>query len=134
MNFKLLDEKLKKKRKKNISFERLIKSFRYAVDGFTYSFINEQNLIVHTIIALIAIIFGFIFKISIVEWLFVLIMIGLVVCAELINTSIEATIDLVCPEKHPLAKIAKDTAAGAVFVLALVAVIGGLIIFIPKIF
>lgn len=134
MNFKLLDEKIRKNRRKKISFNRLLKSFKYAVEGFKYTMINEQNLIVHTICALMAIIFGFIFNINIIEWLFILVMIGLVICAELINTSIEAVVDLVSPESHPLAKIAKDTASGAVFTLALVAFIGGLVIFLPKIF
>lgn len=134
MNFKLLDERLKKKRRKKISLKRLIKSFKYASEGIKYSFINEQNLIIHFICTIIAILFGFIFKISIIEWLFILIMIGLVISAELINTSIEATIDLVSPEMHPLAKISKDCASGAVFVLSIVAFIGGLVIFLPKIF
>lgn len=128
MNLELL-----KNRKKPRGFKRLIKSFKYASEGFMYSLKNEQNLIVHIGTAIIAIIFGFIFKISIIEWLFILIMIGLVFCSELINTSIEALVDLVSPEKHPLAKIAKDTAAGAVLCLCSVAFIGGLIIFIPKV-
>ena len=134
MNFKSLDEKIKKKRRKQISFERLLKSFTYAKEGIKYTLINEQNLIVHSICAILVIIFGFIFKISIIEWLFILIMIGLVICTELLNTSIEAIVDLVCPEVHPLAKIAKDTASGAVLVLAIVAIIGGFVIFLPKIF
>ena len=80
-----------------------------------------------------AILFGLIFRISVIEWLFIFVMIGLVFCSALVNTSIEALVDLVSPEKHPLAKIAKDAAAGAVLCLCGVAFIGGLIIFIPKI-
>ena len=128
MNLDLL-----KNRKKQRSFKRLIKSFKYAAEGFIYTLKNEQNLIVHICTAVMAIIFGLIFRISIVEWLFILIIIGLVFCSELINTSIEALVDLVSPEKHPLAKIAKDAAAGAVLCLCAVALIGGLIIFVPKI-
>ena len=59
--------------------------------------------------------------------------IGLVISCELINTAIEATVDLVTEEYHPLAKVAKDTSAAAVFVFAIIAVIVGLIIFLPKI-
>ena len=58
---------------------------------------------------------------------------GLVISCELINTAIEATVDLVTEEYHPLAKVAKDTAAAAVFVFAIVAVLVGIIIFGPKI-
>ena len=61
MNFKSLDEKIKKKRRKQISFERLLKSFTYAKEGIKYTLINEQNLIVHSICAILVIIFGFIF-------------------------------------------------------------------------
>ena len=59
--------------------------------------------------------------------------IGIIMATELINTSIEATIDLISPEYNLLAKIAKDTASAAVFVFSVVAATGGLIIFIPKI-
>ena len=58
---------------------------------------------------------------------------GLVISCELINTAIEATVDLVTEEYHPLAKVAKDTAAAAVFVFAIVAVLVGIIIFVPKV-
>lgn len=134
MNFKLLDEKIRKKRRKQVSFKRLLKSFSYAIEGIKYTLINEQNLIVHIICAILVIIFGFIFKISALEWISIFVIIGLVVCAELINTSIEAIVDLVCPEVHPLAKIAKDTASGAVLSLAIASIIVGMIIFLPKIF
>ena len=120
--------------RKQRGFKRLIKSFKYAADGFMYTLKNEQNLIIHICAAALAIIFGLIFRISVTEWLFILVMIGLVFCAEHVNTSIEALVDLVSPEKHPLAKIAKDTAATAVLCLCVFAFIGGLIIFIPKIF
>ena len=58
--------------------------------------------------------------------------IGLVIGFELINTSIEATVDLVTEDYHPLAKVAKDTSAAAVFVFAIAAIVVGLIIFLPK--
>ena len=124
---------LQKRNRKQKGIKRFLNSFKYAVDGFIYSYKNEQNLMVHVFVAIVAVIFGFIFKLDKIEWLFVLVMIGLVFCAELINTSIEAVVDLVSPEKHPLAKIAKDTASGAVLSLCLVALIGGLVIYIPKI-
>lgn len=121
-------DKLKQK-----GLKRLINSFGYALDGLKYAFKYEQNLTVHFLATILVIIFGVFFKLSFIEWLVVLLIIGLVIATELINTSIEAVVDLISPEKHPLAKIAKDTAAAAVMIFAITAVIIGLIIFIPKI-
>lgn len=113
--------------------KRLINSFKYAFQGLKYAFKYEQNIIVHFIATLIAIIMGFIFKISNVEWLVIFLIIGLVIATELINTSIEATIDLITDEINPIAKIAKDTAAAAVLVFGLTALAIASLIFIPKI-
>lgn len=112
--------------------KRLTNSFKYAFEGLIYAFKYEQNLTVHFTMMLLVIAFGFIFKISIIEWLVIFLIIGLVIATELINTSIEATIDLITDQTHPLAKIAKDTAAAAVLVFGLTAIIIGLIIFVPK--
>lgn len=113
--------------------KRLFNSFKYAIDGLLYAFKYEQNLTVHLIATVLVIIFGFSFNISILEWLTVFLIIGLVIATELINTSIEATIDLITDQTHPLAKVAKDTAAAAVLVFGITAIIVGGIIFIPKI-
>ena len=121
-------DKLKVRGKK-----RLINSFKYAFEGLKYAFIYEQNLTVHILATILVIILGFLFKISIFEWLVIFLIIGLVIATELINTSIEATIDLVTDEINPLAKIAKDTAAAAVLIFGLTALIVGALIFIPKI-
>lgn len=116
------------------AYERYKKSFFHAIDGFVYSFLFEHNIIIILIGALITTVMGFIFCISIPEWLFCIIIIGLILATELINTSIEALVDLVTKEMHPLAKIAKDTASTAVLILCVSALIGGLVIFVPKIF
>lgn len=121
-------DKLKVRGKK-----RLINSFKYAFDGLKYAFLYEQNLTVHILATILVIIMGFLFKISIQEWLVLFLIIGLVIATELINTSIEATIDLITDEINPLAKIAKDTAASAVLVFGLTALIVGALIFLPKI-
>ena len=118
---------------KERSFKRLIKSFKYAIEGIIYAFKYEQNIIVHTLVMALVIVFGVILKISVFEWLICLILFGLVIATEMINTAIEATVDLACDKKHPLAKVAKDTASGAVLVFAITASIAGTIIFIPKI-
>lgn len=121
-------DKLKQK-----GFKRLIKSFKYATEGIIYAFKYEQNIIVHTLVMILVIILGLVLNISYFEWLICLILFGLVTATEMINTSIEAVVDLTCKEINPLAKIAKDTASGAVLIFALTSVITGLLIFLPKI-
>lgn len=118
---------------KNRSTKRLVNSFKYAFSGIVYGYKNEQNMLVHILAAICVIVLGFIFKIDAYEWLFVISAIGLVIAAELINTAIEATIDIVCKTYNIEAKIAKDTAAACVLVLATTALAGGIFIFLPKI-
>ena len=125
--------KIVRNKDRGTTLERYKKSFFHAIDGFVYSFKFEHNIIIILLAALLVTIFGFIFKISIFEWLFCIIIIGLILATELINTSIEALVDLVTKEIHPLAKIAKDTASTAVLILCFTALIGGLVIFIPNI-
>ena len=117
-------------KKKGIN--RLFKSFKYAYEGLKYAFKYEQNILVHFLATILVIIAGIFFKISMTEWLVLTLIIGLVIATELMNTSIEATIDLVTKEVHPLAKVAKDTAAAAVLIFGITALIIGLIIFVPK--
>ncbi len=112
--------------------KRLTNSFKYAFEGILQAYVGEQNLKIHTVIALLVIIFGFILKISYTEWLVCLVLIGLVLMAEFFNTSIEYLVDLVSPEIHPLAKATKDTASAGVLMMAIISAIIGLIIFIPK--
>ena len=122
---------------KKIKFEknkkRFLNSFKYAFTGIVTAYEKEQNIKVHTVIAALVIIFGVILKISYIEWLMCILLIGLVISAELFNTAIETTVDLSSPEIHPLAKKAKDISSGGVLVIAITAAIIGLIIFIPKI-
>lgn len=118
---------------KQRGIKRLFKSFKYAIEGIIYAFKFEQNIIVHTLVMILVIILGLKLQISYTEWLICLILFGLVIATELINTSIEAIVDLACPKINPLAKIAKDTASGAVLIFALTSAIAGLIIFLPKI-
>lgn len=112
--------------------KRLTNSFKYAFEGILQAYVGEQNLKIHTVIAILVIIFGFILKISYTEWLVCLILIGLVLMAEFFNTSIEYLVDLASPEIHPLAKATKDTASAGVLMMAIISAIIGLIIFVPK--
>ena len=134
----LLDKLFNRKepsRKKDTgnAIQRYSKSFKHALDGIIYALKYEHNMIIILICFIIAVILGFVFKIKLFEWLFILIISGCIATCEMINSSIEATIDLITVQEHPLAKIAKDTASGATLILCFTALIGGLIIFIPKI-
>src|SRR5574344_1941093 len=108
-----------------IKKDKLINSFKYAFEGISSSFKQEQNLKIHSFIMALVIICGFIFKINITEWLICILLFGIVISLELVNTAMEALCDLVMPDINPKVKIVKDVMAGAVLV--------GLIIFLPKI-
>lgn len=117
---------------KGTVLQRYKKSFFHAIDGIIYATKNEHNMLIIIPCAILAIIAGFTFKISMTEWLFLILVIGLVIGAEMINTAIEAIVDLETLEIHPLAKIAKDTASSATLVFSIVAFIGALLMFVPK--
>jgi len=133
MNLASKEKVIRNKDKGNFLI-RYIKSFFHAVDGIIYTVKNEHNLIIMILATIVVAIAGLHYSISVPEWLFCIGIIGAVIASEMINTAIEAVVDLVSPEKHILAKIAKDTASSASLVLSITAFIGALIIFIPKIF
>ncbi len=114
-------------------FKRFINSFKYSFEGLVYAYRNEQSLFIHVCMTILVIILGLLLKLERYEWLFLFIIIGLILSTELMNTAIETTIDLMCKEFNIKAKIAKDTASASVFVLAIIAVVGGIYIFLPKI-
>jgi undecaprenol kinase len=117
---------------KKHSHAPLWKSFSFAISGIHNTILNERNIRIHLFISIIVIGCSIFFSITKVEWLFVLSAIGGMLALELINTAIERLVDLVTMEYHPLAKQAKDIAAGAVFLYAIFSVIMGLIIFLPR--
>ena len=116
-----------KKQKK----DPLYKSFGYAFAGIFAVVTKERNMKIHCVAAVLVVIAGVILKISAIEWCICMVLFGLVMALEHVNTAVEAVVDLVTEERKPLAKIAKDTAAGAVLFTAIMAVIIGCIIFIP---
>ena len=122
----------KVKHKLRIDNKRLTGSFKYAFEGIIQTYKGEQNLKIHTFIAILVVVFGFFLKISTVEWFACLILIGLVLMSEFFNTAVEYVVDLASPRVHPLAKAAKDTASAGVLIMSLMAAIVGGIIFIPK--
>lgn len=110
-----------------------INSFVNAGKGICYVIKNETNIKIHLFAFFVVIIAGFVFSISIAEWLCIIIVSGLVISAELFNSSIEKTADFISPIIDERIKIIKDISAGAVFIAAITAIIIGLIVFIPKI-
>ncbi|MCD8021271.1 MAG: diacylglycerol kinase family protein [Clostridiales bacterium] len=110
----------------------LYKSFSYALEGIFSCIKKERNIKIHLIFAVLVILAGIILGISITEWCICFTLFGLILSLELVNTAVEAVVDLVTEERKPLAKLAKDTAAGAVLIAAIMAAIVGCIIFMPK--
>ena len=116
----------------SLDAKRLGRSFRAAFEGIKATYIREQNIKIHTVIAILVVLFGFLLKISYGEWLVCLVLIGLVLMAEFFNTAVEYVVDLASPNIHPLAKAAKDTASAGVLMMAILAAIVGVVIFVPK--
>lgn len=110
----------------------LYKSFGYAFEGISAGIRGERNMKIHCFAAMCVIVAGVLFHISVTEWCICLVLFGLILSLELVNTAIEAVVDLVTEDKKPLAKLAKDTAAGAVLIAAVMAAMAGLLIFVPK--
>lgn len=107
-------------------------SFKYAIEGIVYAFKTQKNFRIHSGVAILVIFLSFLLQCSFQEITAIVLSIGLVISFELINTAIEASIDLITPENKPLAKIAKDLAAAAVLVTAFTAVVIGLLTLGPK--
>lgn len=110
----------------------LYQSFGYAFEGIFSGIRKERNMKIHCIAVICVVIAGVIFNISRIEWCLCFILFGLVLSLELVNTAVEAVVDLVTEEHRPLAKLAKDTAAGAVLIAAIMAALVGMVIFLPK--
>ncbi len=113
--------------------KKRIQSFGYAGRGIGLVVSKEANMKIHLAVAVLVVMAGFYFQISIAEWIACLFCFGLVFTTEMINTAIENVVDLASPKQHELARNAKDIAAGAVLVSAIVSAAIGLIIFVPKV-
>jgi len=109
-----------------------IQSFKYAIKGIIYAFKHEKNIWIQSVCAVAVIVAGFVFKISIIEWIAIVLCIGIVLTCEIMNTTIEVIVDFISPKYHQKAGLIKDLAAGAVLVVAIMSVLVAAIIFIPK--
>lgn len=106
--------------------------FSFAWNGLIEMAKTERNFQIHLIFAFLVILAGLFFHLTRMEWGMIVFVIGFVFVAEMTNSAIEKTIDYLKPDIHPAAKVIKDIAAGGVLVASIIAVIIGLIIFIPK--
>lgn len=106
-------------------------SFKYAFSGLRYVLFSQRNAWIHSLITIAVIILASLLKLSFLEWGILLLAIGMVWTAETLNTAIEALVNLVSPQPHPLAKVTKDVSAAAVLISAIVSVIIGLLILLP---
>jgi diacylglycerol kinase len=113
-------------------YRHRILSFKYAFDGIIAALKEEPNLKFHFFAGYLAILLGIVLEISTLDWIIIIILIGLVISVELTNSAIESVVDSFTIEQHPGAKLAKDISAGAVLVVAITAFIVGMIIFLPK--
>ena len=108
---------------------KILKSFKCAARGAIYTIKNERNMRIHTVISFYVLLFSCFFHLSFVKYAVLLLTIGSVLTLEMINTSIEAIIDICSKEYNSVARIAKDIAAGAVMISSVVAVAIGIILF-----
>lgn len=125
-----MDTKKPKDQKKK-SFKRFLNSVKFSIEGLMYAYGNEQSLWLHGVGTIIIIILGFLLGISFNQWAILVIASVVVLAVELLNTAIEATVDLITKEIHPLAKIAKDCGSAAAFVTGVMLTIISLFIFVP---
>ena len=122
-----------KKEPSDFSIKKRLKSFEYAGKGIRSFVLSTPNAWIHLTVAVIVIAAGFYFKLSIIEWIGIVLSIGMVLSAEALNTAVEEWVDVVKPEFDKKAGNVKDIAAGAVLMTAICATVIGLLIFLPKI-
>ncbi|MCS7463462.1 diacylglycerol kinase family protein [Paenibacillus doosanensis] len=105
------------------------RSFRFAYEGVKYALSTQRNMKFHFFAAFVVLLMALYFHLHKLEILFILLAVTLMIVTELINTAVEKAVDLAMPDRHPLAKIAKDVAAASVLVSAAFAAIVGMIVF-----
>jgi len=117
---------------KRFSLKSRVKSFGYAINGLKTVYKTEHNLWIHTLALAVVVLLGFFLNISCTEWVLIVIASGVVLSSEILNSAIEYIADFVSPDYSELVGKAKDIAAAAVLVTALMSLVVGGIIFVPK--
>ncbi len=106
-------------------------SFKYAFAGLRHVIVSQRNAWIHAAITAAVVILAAFLNLDLWDWALLVLAIGLVWMAEIFNTAMEVLVDLVSPQQHPLAKIAKDVSAAAVLVSAIASILIGLLILLP---
>ncbi len=114
-----------------LNFKKLIDSFYYASEGIVYAINTQRNMKIHLSIALFILLTGMCLHFNETEVLVIFLCIAMVIGAEIFNTAIEKTVDIMIKDYHPSAKAAKDLAAGAVFLIVVVVIFVGIIVILP---
>lgn len=129
-----MNMELQEKPKRNkITLKKYTNGMKYAMAGLKTAYRNEQSMTLHLITMIFIFTLCILLKASPIQWAASILLLGLIAGMELINTSLEAVIDLTCPEIHPLAKVGKDTASAAVGLFSCLAFIFWCIMFGPEI-
>ncbi len=115
---------------KNLSF---INSLRHALNGIMVAFVRERNLKFQLLFGVVVIAAGILCRLSYLEWGVILLVCGLVIVCELINSAVEIAVDLITKKQSIRAKLAKDMCAGAVLVSSVLAIVIGLLVFYNKV-
>ena len=110
----------------------IIESFNYAVDGIIYTLKTQRNMRIHFALAVFVLILSLFLNFTRLEFLILFITVTFVIATEMINTAIEKAIDMITEDYHPLAKISKNVAAGAVLVSAINAIVVGYLLFFDR--
>ncbi|MBS7020282.1 MAG: diacylglycerol kinase [Firmicutes bacterium] len=125
---------LKEKPMRNkITLKKYTNGLKYAMSGLKNAYQNEQSMTLHLITTIFIFTLCILLKVSPLQWAVSILLLGLIAGMELINTSLEAVIDLICPKIHPLAKVGKDTASAAVGFFSCLAFVFWCIMFGPDI-
>jgi len=115
------------------SQQSLLTSFANAFAGMAYFFANDRNGKIHLTITVAVIVASLALQVSAIEWMMVLLCVAMVIGLEMLNSALEKLCDLVEPNYHPTIKVIKDVSAAAVVLAAIISVVIGAIIFLPKI-
>ncbi len=118
---------------RKFSLSKRLRSFSYAFTGLKVLFIEDHNARIHVLAAVCAIAGGILLKITLLEWVIITFAIGLVLIVETINSSLENIADFLTTENNDKIKKIKDLAAASVLISSIVALVIGMLIFLPKI-
>jgi diacylglycerol kinase (ATP) len=112
-------------------FRSRIAAFKYAFSGWWYVIRTQRNAWIHAVVSVLVVGVSIWLRLTITEWLFILIAMAFVWTAEFINTALEAVVDLATKEHHPLAKVGKDVGAAAVLIATITSIMIGILVLGP---